>query len=106
MNLSNLTTRNIGLDIAYIYGVRGDYYGYRSSCRGDRTGKGVCLCKQETRVDACGGLFQNHRHRASARFSVSILSFHAKLCRVHYWVSVNYDRPCALTLILPISRFM
>ena len=26
--------------------------------------KGVCLCKQETRVDACGGLFQNHRHIA------------------------------------------
>ena len=51
MKLSNLTTRNIGLDIAYIYGVRGDYYGYRSGCRGDRMGKGVCLCKQETRVD-------------------------------------------------------
>jgi hypothetical protein len=57
MKLSNLTTKNIGLNIAYIYGVRGNYYGYRSGCRGDRTGKGVCLCKQETRVDACGGLF-------------------------------------------------
>ena len=22
--------------------------------------KGICLCKQETRVNACGGLFQSH----------------------------------------------
>ena len=47
----SLSTTNIGLDIGLYLRVRGDYYGYRSSCRGDRTGKGVCLCKQETHVE-------------------------------------------------------
>jgi hypothetical protein len=55
MNLWNLTTRNIGLDI-------GLYLRIPKGLLRRPNERGVCLCKQETRVDACGGLFQNHRH--------------------------------------------
>jgi len=41
--LSNLTTRNIGLNIGLYLRSPGDYHGYRSGAGGDRTGKGGLL---------------------------------------------------------------
>ena len=51
MKLWNLTTRNIGLDMAYIYGVRGDYSDTEVVAAETAREKGVCLCKQETHVE-------------------------------------------------------